>query len=69
MIKDEWHMLTDWQMLAEIDEEEERKILAEWPCQKDKDYYYVSSIQSMRKTFKSEELWKQMMMNLVLSPE
>ena len=26
MIKDEWHMLTDWQMLAEIDEEEETRV-------------------------------------------
>ena len=29
--KDEWHMVTDWMMQADIDEEMERKIVTEWP--------------------------------------
>ena len=62
-------MFTDWMMLADIDEEKERKIFAEWPNQKDKDYLVMANLQSMRKAFKSEELWKHMMMNIVLSPE
>ena len=32
MESDEWHTVTDWMMLAEIDEEKEREIFSNWPC-------------------------------------